>query len=696
MAKEDRILAIDIGATSIKLCEFDFTDSAAVSLARFAHREYEEELSESTRMGVVAGLLRQMLAEGGFQARKALVCMSGQSSLMRFSRLPIINYDKKRIKQMAEFEATQNIPFAISEVLMDYQLIPTPDGGSIDIMSVVIKNDIVEQFTNAISQVGCIPMLIDVAPAACYNTARANGVGDDECVIVLNIGGRVTNLIFCEGERFFARTIPIAGYTITQQIAKEFGIGLPEAEELKRHHGFVSLGGAYAEPESETAANVSKIIRNVMARLHGEITRTINVYRAQQKGSKPVKMYISGGSSILTYCDTFFAEKLNIPVEYFNPFQCVSLLPTVDRQKLQEVGHMFSEAIGLGLRYATQCPVELSLIPAVIRRQQNFDKKKPFLVTSLVVLIVMLFVIMLGLTNRAENYAEQIKKLSVIEKKNSPTLKEIEDAMGKANDSKSQCQVMGELLLQQAKWPAILNEIYRIKPNNLWVVSMKPIIGEVKPYTQVSAAESSAASGGGDDMFGGGPEAGGDMFGGATGGGPEGGDMFGGGSGGSSGPAGATASIGGIEIIGCSVIPDKNGVTFKLGQEVEFPFTVEKTTEEAEGEEGAEGASEAEVDENGEEKPKPVKTGNQIMEEAMKKAGNTPEQAFLAALRNSMLFDSDETLTAITLYVPSDTTKNFATFKIQAKFTMPVEFFQITTRASSGAGGMGAEQGAMP
>ncbi|MDP7345302.1 MAG: RNase adapter RapZ, partial [Alphaproteobacteria bacterium] len=49
-------------------------------------------------------------------------------------------------------------------------------------------------------------------------------------------------LLFLDGDRFFARTIPIAGYSITQQIAKEFAISPEEAEILKRRHGFVALG----------------------------------------------------------------------------------------------------------------------------------------------------------------------------------------------------------------------------------------------------------------------------------------------------------------------------------------------------------------------------------------------------------------------------------------------------------------------
>ncbi len=680
MAREDKILAIDIGATSIKLCEFDFTGGASsVSLSRFAYREYEEELSESTRMGVVAGLLRQMLAEGGFTATKALVCMSGQSSLIRFNRLLVMNYDRKKIKQVAEFEATQNIPFQLSEVLWDYQLISNSSEDSIDLMSVVIKNDIVDQFTTAISQDGCVPMLIDVAAAACYNTARACGVGEDgESAIILNIGGRVTNLIFVEGERFYARTIPIAGYTITQQIAKEFGIGLPEAEELKRHHGFVALGGAFAEPESETAANVSKIVRNVMSRLLSEVTRTINAYSSQQKGTRPTKMYITGGSSILTYCDTFFQEKLNIPVEYFNPFKCVNLLPTVDKQRLVEVGHMFSEAIGLGLRYASQCPIELSLIPANIRRQQNFDKKKPFFVMSMIAIILTLGFVWFGINASTKNYDKHNKNLEKLwNEKVQRYITTIESAMGATSSSESEAEQIGELLLRQAKLPAILNEIYRIKPDNLWITSIRPIEGEVKPFevkSNVEAAENAA----GGDMFG----PGADMFGAAEGPGG-GGDPFGGGG----DASGSTVTIGGFNITGTSVIPDKHGVTFRLGKETTFPFPVEKTVPGTEGE-NAEGNDGEEGEENA--KPAAKVSLNDLMAKEMKsKNVKTPEEAFIAALRMSLLFDSDETMTVITYYSISDEFENYSNFRMQVKLAVPVEYLKVAARAGGGGGEMG-------
>ena len=123
MAKNEKFLTVDIGATSIKLGEFEIDDAGQMTMTVFAYREYEEELSEETRMGVVEGVLRQMLLESGVKARQTLVSLSGQSALLRFWRISNMKNDKKQIRQLAEFEAKRNLPFALEDICLDYQLI---------------------------------------------------------------------------------------------------------------------------------------------------------------------------------------------------------------------------------------------------------------------------------------------------------------------------------------------------------------------------------------------------------------------------------------------------------------------------------------------------------------------------------------------------------------------------------------------
>ena len=209
MAKNERFLTVDIGATSIKLGEFEIDAVGQLCMTVFAYREYEEELSEETRMGVVDGVLRQMLMESGVKARRTLVSLSGQSALLRFGRIANMKNDKKQIRQLAEFEAKRNLPFALEDICLDYQLIASneqsEDDNTLDVMSVVLKRDLVEQFTQAIRNVGLRPLLIDLAPVACYNSARANGIGENGSSLVVSIGGRSTNLLFIEGDRSTSR-----------------------------------------------------------------------------------------------------------------------------------------------------------------------------------------------------------------------------------------------------------------------------------------------------------------------------------------------------------------------------------------------------------------------------------------------------------------------------------------------------------
>jgi hypothetical protein len=89
----------------------------------------------------------------------------------------------------------------------------------------------------------------------------------------------------------------------------------------------------------------------------------------------------------MPYTAQFFAEKLNVPVEYFNPFRNVQIDPSVNLEELARVAHSLGEVVGLGLRNLAHCPVELNLIPESTRRMQTFNEKKPYLVATVFSLV---------------------------------------------------------------------------------------------------------------------------------------------------------------------------------------------------------------------------------------------------------------------------------------------------------------------
>ena len=474
MAKTDTVLAIDIGADSIKLAEFSYPPGGKFVLEKFVFAEYGGDLKEEELLAALTDKLSTAFVENDFKANKVMISISGQSTFIRFVKLPPMGEKEDRVRQVVEYEAKQNVPFPIEEVVWDYQLISTGVEGEIEVMFIVVKDTVVEELTNVIEKFGKEIAVVDVAPVACYNSARANEVGGSDCVMILNIGSKCSSLVFIDSGRFFVRTIPIAGYSITQQISKEFGIPHKDAEELKRKHGFVALGGAYEEPDSEVAATISKIVRNVMTRLHGEINRSINVYRSQEKGNKPVKLYLSGGSSVMAFTPRFFSEKLKIPVEYFNPFQVVSLPDHINREQLAEVAHMFSEVIGLGLRHITSCPIEISLIPEKIKKAQAIKHKTPYFYAS-----AASFVLCLGLIFFSLSKQETIDSNKVI-----LAMKIVESTEALKNDVKSaekrKDALVGEIkdaqniFLGRCNWIDVFNELQLKLPDKMWLVSVVP------------------------------------------------------------------------------------------------------------------------------------------------------------------------------------------------------------------------------
>src|SRR5205814_2834420 len=138
-------------------------------------------------------------------------------------------------------------------------------------------------------------------------------------------------------------------------------------------------------------AAISKIARQVMTRLHIHVNQTIQFYRGQQGGAAPERLFLSGGAAIMPYTAQFFSEKLNLPVDYFNPLRNVQFDPDLNLEELAKVAHCFGEVVGLGLRNLAHCPVELNLMPKSSVKQQVWRQKQPYVIASVFCLILVLF-----------------------------------------------------------------------------------------------------------------------------------------------------------------------------------------------------------------------------------------------------------------------------------------------------------------
>ena len=386
MLNTKSFLAIDFGAGSLKLAEFEVNEAGGLRLKQYALKSLGAEgAQETTREATVLKALQQLLAEKGVKARNVNVCAPGFHVFSKFVKLPPV--DAGKVTQIIQYEAQQNVPFPLEEVVWSYQILGSTAGGELEVLLVAIKADIVEGLFRVTESSGLRLQLTDVSPAALCNAFRYNYGDLEDCTMLLDIGAKTSNLLFFEKGKVFSRSINLGANSITQDFANESKLKFDAAEKLKIEEGFVSLGGAYEEPENQHQAAISKIARQFMTRLHIQVNQTMQFYRGQQGGSAPQRLFLSGGASVMPYTAQFFAEKLNVPVEYFNPLRNVQLDPAINLEELARVAHSLGEVIGLGLRNLAHCPVELNLMPATTLRWQRFNQKKPYFIATVFSLV---------------------------------------------------------------------------------------------------------------------------------------------------------------------------------------------------------------------------------------------------------------------------------------------------------------------
>jgi type IV pilus assembly protein PilM len=408
VAVPKQYLVVDLGASTLKLGLFQQNAPGQVTFLDYSIRELGlDPNKEQERFPFLLDALRGALAEKGWTGLPTYCAISGQFVFTRFVKLPPVAADQ--IDQMINFEAQQNVPFPINEVVWDYQLLGGKNPGEMEAVIVAVKSDLVETANRLFQAAKLNLQKVDVSPLALVNAYKYNYAESAECNLIVDIGAKSTNLVFIEGGKVFCRSVPIGGHLISQNISNEFQEPYVAAELLKKGKGFVGLGGVYADPEDQAAAQISKIARSVFSKLHAEVSRAIRFYRSQQAGSAPQKVLLSGGTATMQYADLFFREKLNVPIEFFNPLKNISLAPTVNREKLANEAYLLGEVVGLGLRQLDNIPIEIDLVPLSVREARVRKSQLPYLASAILVLLLA-FASVIGLDYlRLQKVAEELK-----------------------------------------------------------------------------------------------------------------------------------------------------------------------------------------------------------------------------------------------------------------------------------------------
>ena len=478
MAAPARLITLNIGSQTIGLAEFRVIQGR-LTLLNYRFREAPLDPATGQRRDAhvavheTAAVMREMMHEMHIHRADVNYAVPAQSVFARFVKLPAL--DAAKIDKIIAFEAQQNVPFPMDQVIWDYQLVGGGMGEQIQVVIVAIKRDLLEEINNAVEETGLRTRIIGMAPmglynAFCYNYADLNG-----CSLLVDIGARTTNVLFIEAGRIFSRTLPIGGSAITAAIAKEFGESLAAAETRKKRDGFVALGGA-AEPADPNIGRLSKIARSTMTRLHAELMRSITHYRAEQQGDRPARIFLCGGGAGMPNMREFFHEKFELPVEFFNPLQNVSVSESAPEAARSH--YLFGELVGLALRSVTICPMKLNLLPASVVRRQDLEKRRPFFIAAAACILLAL----LGWSAFYTRAAQVAQQTAHTLRQKNDTMRAAEAPLDKLKKQITALDNIATPLITAVSdrnfWPEILEDLNaRLPEADIWITELAATSG---------------------------------------------------------------------------------------------------------------------------------------------------------------------------------------------------------------------------
>lgn len=350
--KEKSVLGIDIGSSSLKVVQLHKEHGQAVleTYGELALGPYGgSEVGQATNLSAeqVAETLKDLLREAKVTTKSCGVSIPYARSLLSLVTLPY-RKDPTEQKTVIELEARKFIPVPVSEVQLDWFVVPKADPGqftegdphapsvsheTIDVLLVAVHNDELSLLQGVIAAVGLSASFYEIE---IFSTIRA--VVDEQVrpVMILDIGAASTKTYVIEyGIVALSHAIAVGSQDITRAISVSSNVSIVRAEALKKEKGLIgasTLGG----PEM------------VFSSIFAEAKRVLMQYETAHKKSIS-SIVLTGGGGVTKELASYAKNVFSIDVHVADPFSKAEA-PAFMRPILQEIGPEFAVAVGLALR----------------------------------------------------------------------------------------------------------------------------------------------------------------------------------------------------------------------------------------------------------------------------------------------------------------------------------------------------------
>ncbi len=341
--KKDHLVGLDIGSRTIKAAEIVETKRGH-SLKKFGMTDIPPGLIEDGTINdpeAVAEAIREVFKSYNIKEQNVAISIGGYSVIVK--KINVQTMAEDQLQETIHFEAEQYIPFDISDVNLDFQILGPNENNpnQMNVFLVAAKKEMVNDYINLVNLAGLNPCIIDVEAFALQNIFEINYESKDENVALIDIGASKTSLnILKENNSVFMRDVSLGCGQINQKIMSLVNCPFEEAEDIKL--------GVHTDKVSQD--DLKEIVSSVVTDWCTEIRRALDFFYSTYPDDKIKRIVLSGGGGNIEEFRQLLTVEASADVETINPFENFTIDDKLDSSYIQQIATQAAISMGLAIR----------------------------------------------------------------------------------------------------------------------------------------------------------------------------------------------------------------------------------------------------------------------------------------------------------------------------------------------------------
>jgi type IV pilus assembly protein PilM len=342
--KKNHLVGLDIGSRTLKLAEIIDT-KAGSTLKNFSTINIEPGLIEEGSIRdpeAVSGYIRELFKSTKIKDKNVAISIGGYSVIVKKINLQTMTEDE--LHETIHFEAEQYIPFDISDVNLDFQILGESEHNpnQMNVLLVAAKKEMISEYINLMKMAKLRPCIIDVDAFALQNIFKFNNPPEDENIALIDIGASKTSLnILKNNVSEFMRDVSLGCGQINDKIASAVGCSIEETEAIK-------LG---EESDLISAEDLKEIVESVVTDWCIEIKRALDFFYSTYPEEQIGRIVLSGGGANIKKFIELLAAETSAEVEVIKPFQNIIVDSNrLDPSYLEQIAPQAAICMGLATR----------------------------------------------------------------------------------------------------------------------------------------------------------------------------------------------------------------------------------------------------------------------------------------------------------------------------------------------------------